>query len=110
MFLNLPDQIEFLDMEINKSSAIKFLGLTSDENLSWDLHINELSNKLKSLFHKFYNIRDFLNEKDIKMLYFTLVFSRIKYGIAARGSKMNMLGICNFSRASKQKNCLSSSI
>ena len=82
---NLPDQIEFLDMKINKSSSIKFLGLTLDENLSWDQHINELSNKLKSLFHIFYNIRDFLNEKDIKMLYFTLVFSRIKYGIALYG-------------------------
>ena len=82
---NLPDQIEFLDKKIDKSSSIRFLGLTLDENLSWDQHINELSNKLKSLFHIFYNIRDFLRESDIKTLYYTLVYSRIKYGISLYG-------------------------
>ena len=82
---NLPDQIEFLDKKIDKSSSIRFLGLTLDENLSWDQHINELSNKLKSLFHIFYNIRDFLRESDIKTLYYTLVYCRIKYGISLYG-------------------------
>ena len=82
---NLPTQIEFLNTKIQRSSQIKFLGLTLDENLSWEYHINNVCNKLKSLFHIFYNIREYLRNQDIITLYYTLIYSRIKYGISLYG-------------------------
>ena len=82
---NLPDHIEFLNYKINRSTEIKFLGLTLDENLTWNKHITDISNKLKSLFHIFYNIRDFISEQDIKTIYYSLIYSRIKYGINVYG-------------------------
>ncbi|CAL4066337.1 unnamed protein product, partial [Meganyctiphanes norvegica] len=51
----------------------------------WDQHITVISNKLKSLFHIFYNIRDFLSEQDIRTIYYSLIYSRIKYGINLYG-------------------------
>ena len=62
---NLPDKIEFLNQQIKRTPNIKFLGITLDENLTFNEHINETCNKLKRLFHIFYNIRDYLSKENI---------------------------------------------
>ena len=82
---NQPDNIEFHDQQIKRTSHIKFLGVILDENLTWNLHINELCSKLKRLFHIFYNIRNVLSKDNIKTIYYTLIYSRIKYGITVFG-------------------------
>ena len=61
------------------------MGITLDEHLTWNQHINEVCNKLKSLFHIFYNIRRYLSRENMKTLYYTLVYSRIKYGLSVYG-------------------------
>ena len=68
-----------------RTNHIKFLGITIEGNLTWNLHINEICNKLKILFHIFYNIRDFLTKENVKTIYYTLIYSRIKYGITLFG-------------------------
>ena len=92
---NLPEYIEFKNHKIKRTTHIKFLGIILDEKLLWDHQINEVCNKLKSLFHIFYNIRDYLSHENIKTIYYTLIYSRIKYGIAvysqAARSKMNKI-------------------
>ena len=40
---------------------------------------------MRNLFHIFYNIRGFLSKENIRTLYFALIYSRIKYGIAVYG-------------------------
>ena len=86
---NLPDQIHFLNQQINRTTHIKFLGIILDENLNWNLHINEVCSKLKRLFHVFYNIRDLLSKDNIKTIYYALIYSRIKYGISVYGQACN---------------------
>ena len=81
----MPAYIEFLDSKIERTSYVKYLGVFIDEHLSWDIHINEICTKLKSLFHIFYNIRDYLSIDNIKTIYYTLIYSRIKYGITLYG-------------------------
>ncbi|CAL4065520.1 unnamed protein product, partial [Meganyctiphanes norvegica] len=93
---NLPDHIEFLNCKINRSTEIKFLGLILDENLTWDQHITVICNKLKSLFHIFYNIRNFLSEQDIRTIYYSLIYSRIKYGINLYGQAAKKLKLNKF--------------
>ena len=85
----LPNQIDFLNQHIKRTSHIKFLGITLDENLTFNLHVNELCNKLKRLFHIFYNIRDYLSKENIKTIYYALIYSRIKYGISVYGQACN---------------------
>ena len=82
---NLPEYLEFSDFKIKRTSFVKYLGVIIDENLTWDNHINEICTKLKSLFHVFYNIRDYLSIDNIKTIYYTLIYSRIKYGITLYG-------------------------
>ena len=83
--IDLPNSISYLNQKLNRVSHIKFLGVTLDENLSFNLHINEVCNKLKNLFHVFYSIRGFLSKENIRTLYYALIYSRIKYGIAVYG-------------------------
>ena len=83
--IDLPNSISYLNQKLNRVSYIKFLGVTLDENLSFNLHINEVCNKLKNLFHVFYSIRGFLSKENIRTLYYALIYSRIKYGIAVYG-------------------------
>ena len=82
---NLPEEIKFLGHEIKRTPYIKFLGITLDENLSWNHHIEDVCRKLKSFFHIFYNIREYLSNKEIQSIYYALVYSRIKYGINVYG-------------------------
>ena len=86
---NQPDKIKFHNQEICRTSHIKFLGVIIDENLTWNNHINELCNKLKRLFHIFYNIRHLLSKDNIKTIYYALIYSRIKYGISVYGQACN---------------------
>ena len=86
---NQPDKIKFNNQEICRTSHIKFLGVIIDENLTWNNHINELCNKLKRLFHIFYNIRHLLSKDNIKTIYYALIYSRIKYGISVYGQACN---------------------
>ena len=82
---NLPEVIKFQGLEIKRTPYIKFLGITLDENLSWNQHIVDVCSKLKSFFHIFYNIREYLSIKEIQSIYYALVYSRIKYGINVYG-------------------------
>ena len=87
---NLPDKIKFMNHEINRTSHIKFLGIILDEFLTWNLHINEICNKLKRCFHIFYNIRHLLSKDNIKTKYYALIYSGIKYGISVYGQASNI--------------------
>ena len=87
---NLPEKIEFNNQHIKRATHNKFLGVILDENLTWSNHINELCNKLKRLFHIFYNIRNFLVKESIKTIYYSLVHSRIKYGISVYGQSCDI--------------------
>ena len=68
-----------------RKSSNKFLAIILDEHLTWNEHINELCNKLRRLFHIFYSIRNYLSKENIKTLYYTLIYSRIKYGLVVYG-------------------------
>ena len=40
---NLPRNVTFNNTVLDKVDTIKFLGLTIDENLSWKIHIDNIS-------------------------------------------------------------------
>ena len=56
------------------------------KDLSWKVHINNLTNGLKILFSIFHNIRKCSSMKQVKALYYTLVYSKMKYGILIYGT------------------------
>ena len=72
--------------DINRVTWVKHLGLIIDENLSWEKHVQQLCNSLSRYFSVFYNIRGSVPNAFKRQLYYSLVYSRVQYGIEMYGT------------------------
>ena len=73
------------DEIIKQVSETKFLGITIDNKLSWDTHINKLSKKVSCATGILNRIKDNIPSELYKNLYHTLFESHLAYGITAWG-------------------------
>ena len=71
---------------ITRTKFIKYIGLTIDENLTWENHINDICCSLTKFFSIFYNIRHIINPHIARCIYYACIYSKIKYGIEIYGS------------------------
>ena len=71
---------------IHRVKSTKYVGLIIDETLSWEDHINNLCKTLTKYFSVFYNIRNLIDNKLARTIYYACIHSRIKYGIEIYGS------------------------
>ena len=58
---------------ISESEYIKYLGIMVDSTLSWNIHIDKISKTISRAKGLLYKIRPFINNKMLKMLYYSLV-------------------------------------
>lgn len=92
----LPDyetlQITCEDQTILISSAksVKYLGVTIDSHLKWDLQINALVSKLRYFITKFKFLKQILEVPFLKCMYYALVQSHLTYGVIAWGGVNNI--------------------
>lgn len=70
---------------IYKTNCIKYLGLQLDEHLKWKSHVEYIVRRLSALTRKFYQIRDILSRENLRMVYFSLAESLIRYCILIWG-------------------------
>ena len=82
---NMESQIYINGTLIKQVSKIKFLGVTLDEELVWDPHIEYLIQKLKSCTGVLSRIRHVIPHKLYASLYHSLFESHISYGISVWG-------------------------
>ena len=80
----------YLNLEINGTSIkqvkyAKFLGVTIDEDLSWDQHLTQLKRRLYHATATLSNIKRFIPEQNRNELYHTLFESHLVYCISAWG-------------------------
>ena len=80
------DQLSAGNICIKRVSNVCYLGMTIDECLKWDLHVQSLCNCLTKYFNIFYNIRSIVPTNLKRLLYFAFVHSKISYGIELYGS------------------------
>ena len=64
---------------------MKFFGVLLDSNLNWKPHITELSKKLARTVGVFFKIRHFVPFDTLKLLYYSLFYAFVSYGIAVWG-------------------------
>lgn len=72
-------------MEITRTDNIKYLGVTIDSHLRWDVHICQVSKTLRYMLYKFRYLRSILDITHLKIVYYALVQSRLQYGILSWG-------------------------
>lgn len=85
----LPNTISKLminEIEIERVSAIKFLGVIIDNDLNWKPHISYTKNKISKSIAILYKVKDLLNEKSLYTLYCSLVLPYITYCVEVWGN------------------------
>lgn len=66
--------------------SVKYLGVFIDKNLRYETHVNYITKKIRKTVHKFYQLREFLSLKLLKMTYQALIESVLMYGLSVWGS------------------------
>ena len=83
--ISLKFSLHINPKEISRSESVKYLGVWFDDKLNWSAHIQKLSLQLARCCNTLYHIRDFVNAHALVMLYYSIVYSRLTYGITAWG-------------------------
>ena len=71
---------------IRSQENYKYLGVYLDSKLKYDSHINYIVKKVRKTIYKFYQLREFMPLKLVKIVYQSLVESVLRYGITIWGS------------------------
>ena len=73
---------------LNKVKNEKYLDMLIEDGLNWDPHIKQLSLQLSksSATGIIYRLRNFINTETLKLLYYSLIYSRVQYGIILWGT------------------------
>ena len=85
-------------------SNTKFLGVWIDSKLSWQQHVNNLILKLQRNLNLLKVSKNLLPTDCQKMLYYTQIFSHLKYGIVIWGPMINNSSLNKLQKI--QNNCL----
>ena len=64
---------------LHSSNNVKYLGIKIDENLNWKHHINEVSTKLIRANAILFKIRNYVNPKILRSIYFAIFESHLNY-------------------------------
>ena len=66
----------------------KFLGITIDDELNWDMHINHVCDKLRANKHLLQLVRNFLDHPSLKAVYYAHIYSHLTYSLVVGGSML----------------------
>ena len=72
--------------KITRSKFVRYLGVLLDENLLWSYHVKYLETQLARFSGILYKIRNFLNFNTIRMMYHSLIYTKLNYGIICWGT------------------------
>ena len=84
MSVNL--KIRFNNNLITNSSYTKFLGVTMDNILSWNNHIDLFMKKLSTAWYIIRNTKTYMSASSSKMIYHAFFYSPMSYGIIFWGN------------------------
>lgn len=66
-------------------TSYKYLGLVIDNTFTWNLHVNNVCNKLRAILGKLKSLKHAVNRKLLFTLYYALADSVIEYGLGGYG-------------------------
>ena len=77
----LLNSIKMGNTTIQRVNEAKYLGITLDDKLNWKTHIQQLANSLNKTNQAFKIIKNYVGDRQKKMLYYAYTYSKIQYGI-----------------------------
>jgi hypothetical protein len=80
-FKNKNFNLHINKVKINETDNIKYLGVTLDSKLNWNLHINNIRNKLARTCGIISKLRHYVHSSTLRTVYFSLFQSCLQYSI-----------------------------
>lgn len=71
--------IQINNTALNEVTDFKFLGVTIDNKLKWKEHVDIIKSKVSVLTGIIFRIRNCLNSKCLRQIYYTLVYPHLTY-------------------------------
>ena len=81
-----PVNITLNNKDIHYVKSTKFLGIWINDNVTWEEHIAKLNKQLNQTFFAIKVLKNVLNNKTLKIIYFALFQSKLNYGIIFWGN------------------------
>ena len=81
---NLHLQIDNVDIE--RQTSVKFLGMYLDDKLTWSTHIDHVKSKLSKSLYVMNKSKRYLTEEHLCVLYHTMIQTYLNYGILLWGA------------------------
>ena len=83
--------VEIDSIRIERVTVFNFLGLTVDENLTWDAHVNKISNKISRSIGILNRLKRFLPKSVLKTIYNSTILPHLQYCILCWGKNISRL-------------------
>ena len=80
-------KIKINGKKLYPSTSIKYLGVSLDENLSWEIHVNSISLKLRRANGALSKIRHYVSSNVLNTVYYALFHSDMSYASQIWGQK-----------------------
>ena len=99
-------EIETEAMNIKRVDVVTYLGVTIDEKLTWNAHVENVCYSLLKFFGILNQMRHKVTKNTVRQMYHAFVYSKIKYGLEVYGntslkiyprSKLNKMNYWNIS-------------
>ena len=79
-------EIKLQQNVLNRVRNVKCLGMLIDDGLNWDPRIKQLSLQLSKSSAIIYRLRNFVDTETLKLLYYSLIYIRVQYGVILFGT------------------------
>jgi len=99
-------KLEFGTESLAQKKDCKFLGIIIDETLSWAPHCKSVCSKLSSAIYVLRAVRNFIPEYTLKILYYSLFYSKLTYGILLWGPSASKKNIKKNTNSAEEGNTL----
>ena len=74
-----PLKIEILGFQLESAKSVNLLGITFDNNSTFDTHISNVCKMASAKVKSLHGIRNALDEKQAKLLYNSFILSQFNY-------------------------------
>ena len=88
---NLIPKLKINSTAIDRVKTFNFLGITVDENMSWNAHRHKVACKIAKVVGTMKRLKHFLPAFILKMLYTSLILPHLTYGIILWGKKLERI-------------------
>ena len=88
---NLIPQLNLNEQIIERVTDFDFLGLTIDQHLTWNEHVQKISNKISRSLGIMCKLKRFLPKNILKILYNSLILPHLQYCILSLGFKSDRI-------------------